>query len=137
MKNKIFRLILAVWVIIWVFFTMREIFIKANLRDYKVLLQRSLEGKKAYVTGDKFYQFLTFCNNKLPDGAGYMWVRMDKEDLDRRRASYYLYPHLEREDAEFVLIYGEPNVVKNDYEIFNKLDETRYILKKKGSGKWK
>lgn len=132
MRNNILKLLFAAWVIIWIFFDMREIFIKNNLRDYKVLVSRSLDGKRSYVTGDRFYEFLTFCNDRLPRGSGYMWVKTDKEDLDRRRATYYLYPNMEREDAPFILVYNEPGLTKSGYTIFAKLDESRYILIKRG-----
>lgn len=131
MKNKIFRLVFILWVIIWVFFTLREIFVKGNLRDYKILLCRSLEGKRAYVTGDRFYEFIRFCNDKLPGRATYRWVKTDKPDLSRRRATYYLYPHLEAEDAQFLLVYDEHDVPKDSYEAFTTLDDGRYMLKKR------
>ena len=131
MKNNIFKILLIVWVIIWIFFTAREIFVKNNLRDYKILLSRSLEGKRSYIAGDKFYEFLTFCSDKLPPGSSYMWVKTDKEDLDRRRATYYLYPHLETDNAEFILVYGEPDTQRAGSGGFAALDKSRYILKKK------
>lgn len=131
-------LVFAIWVVLWVVFAAREIFIKNNLRDYKILLSRSLEGKRAYVTGDRFYEFLLFCNEKLPQGAKYSWVKTDKEDHARRRSTYYLYPHLEEEAAQFLLVYDEPDVTRKGYEIFAVLDGSRYILEKKGiSGNWK
>ena len=109
---------------------MREIFIKNNLREYKVLISRSFEGKRSYVTGDSLYEFLVFCNDKLPEGAAYKWTKTDKPDHARRRATYYLYPHLESEDAEFVLVFDDLFSARTDYGIFSKLDDTRYILKK-------
>ena len=121
----------GVWMAIWVVFTAREIFVKDNLRDYKALAHRSFEGRKAYVVGDKLYEFLTFCNSRLPEGAAYMWPETNREDLDRRRATYYLYPHLETDNAEFILVYGEPDTQRAGYGVFAALDKSRYILKKK------
>jgi len=131
-KKNVFVLLFAAWVIIWIAFTARELFLKNNLGDYKMLMSRSLEGKKSYVTGDRLYEFLTFCNNKLPVGADYMWSKTNKEDIGMRRATYYLYPHLEREGADFMLVYEEPNFTKTDYAVLAKLDESRYILVRKG-----
>lgn len=131
MRNNIFKILFAAWVLIWIFFTLREITIKNNLKDYKVLISRSLEGKRSYVTGDELYEFLTFCNNKLPPNSSYMWTKTDKEDHYRRRSTYYLYPHLEKDNAGFVLVYNEPNFTKAGYIVFAKLDRSKYILIKK------
>ena len=134
MKYRILRSAFAIWVVLWIFLLMREVFVKDGLHVYKTLACRSLEGKRAYVTGDSFYEFLVFCNDKLPEGAAYRWTKTDKPDHSRRRSTYYLYPHLEAEDAEFILVFNEPFSIRSDYEIFSKLDDTRYISKKKKKG---
>lgn len=133
MKYRILKLILAIWIMLWLAFTIRGLIKKGNFYDYKILLSRPLEGKRSYVTGDRFYTFLLFCNKNLPRGAGYGWIGIEEGSLDKRRAAYYLYPHLEKTDgAEFILVYDKPNMIIGGYEIFAKLDEARYILKKKG-----
>jgi len=134
MKYKTVKSIFAVWVILWISFLIREVFVKGGLRDYNILFGRSLEGKRSYVTGDKFYKFLVFCNDKLPDGAAYRWAKTDKTDHARRRSTYYLYPHLEAEAADFLLVFDEPFSVSSGYELFSKSDDTQYILKKKKKG---
>ncbi len=132
---KVFiTLAIAIWVIIWVSLNIREIVAKGNFRDYKILAHRSLDGKRAYVTGDSLYEFLVFCNDKLPAGATYRWTKTDKSDHARRRATYYLYPHMEAEDAEFMLVFEDPFRAGSEYEMYSKLDDARYILKKKKKG---
>jgi len=129
---KVFiTLAFAIWIILWISFNVREIVYKGNLRDYNVLAHRSLDEKRAYVTGDKLYEFLVFCNNELPEEATYRWIKTDKPDHARRRATYYLYPHLETEEADFLLVFDEPFSVRSGYEIYSKLDDTRYILKRR------
>jgi len=131
MKHKIFISIFSVWIILWAFFNIRELFIKGNINDYNILLHRAtLDDKRAYVTGDRLYEFIRFCNDKLPPKATYRWVEADKGDHSRRRFTYYLYPHLEMNDARFILVYDNRDVPKNGYEIFAALDDNRYILKK-------
>ena len=134
MKNNIFRSIFALWVMIWALFLIKDIFVKGDLRDYNALLHKSLEGKRAYVTGDRLYEFLIFCNNNLPEGAEYTFVGLKKDSHDKRRVTYYLYPHLEAQDAEFILAYNEQAPAKDSYEIVYRLDETRYIMKKMKKG---
>lgn len=135
MKKNIFILIFIAWVVIWASFNIREIFVKNNINDYRILMSRTLEGKKSYILGDRLYEFLTFCNDKLPVGAGYMWTKTDKEDLNRRRATYCLYPHIEREDADFILVYDNPGFTRSGYNMFAGMDGARYILVRKGRGR--
>jgi hypothetical protein len=130
MKYKIFKAIFLIWIVLWLFFIARELFIKGAIEDYKELLLRSLEGKRSYVTGDKLYEFLTFCNENLPPDATYGLEGVEEDSLDKRRAVYYLYPHLEKKTPAFVLVYGKAHITKDGYRLYRRLDETRYMLKK-------
>jgi hypothetical protein len=128
MKNNILKVIFLVWVVLWASFIMRELFKKGYFYDYEILVQRSLEGKRSYVTGDRLYEFLTFCNKNLPRGASYDIYGLKTVSVDIRRAVYYLYPHLQNSDhPDFILIFEYPNPPKG-YKIFVKLDNDRYIL---------
>ena len=134
MKYKILKLFFIIWIIIWVFFLMKEVFFKGSLREYNVLLHKSPEGKKSYLSGDDLYEFVMFCNNKLPEGASYKFLGLEKDSHDKRRVTYYLYPHLEDKDADFILVFKGQIPAKDAYEMFSGLDKTRYILKKKKKG---
>lgn len=131
--KKIFTIVFAVWVVLWAVFFLRELFFKKNFQDYRILISRSLEGKRSYVAVDNFYQFVMFCKSKMPERSTYA-LRALEENFDwsiyKRRAIYYLYPYTESEDPEFILIYNEPNVIKDGYKLFDKLDAKRYMLKK-------
>ena len=135
--KKILKLAFIVWVALWAFYTVREL-VKSrsqdSLKDYITLASRSLEGKRSYVTGDKFYEFISFCDKKLPARASYKWFGVDDLTLEERRATYYLYPHLKKKGgADFILVYmsAEPESIKRGYELFARLDDSRYILKKR------
>lgn len=136
MKRRILIGFFIVWVILCISFITRELFRKRYFYDYKILLSRSLEGKRSYVTGDTFYEFLTFCNDKLPKGTKYDLAGISGgEDIingsiEKRRAVYYLYPNMPDKKADFILIYGKQGVSKAGYSIFAELDDKRYILKK-------
>ncbi len=84
-------------------FFVRELFIKNNIRDYEALISRTLEGKHAYVTGDKLYGFLSHCKEIMPEIAKYKFVNIEEGSLDRRRAVYYLYPRVEGKDPDFII----------------------------------
>lgn len=131
MRKKIFIVIFIAWVIVRASFVVREIFFKGGLCDWRELLSRSLDGKRSYVTGDRFYEFLAFCGRRLPEGATYEWVGTESGSHDQRRSAYYLYPHLEKKGrADFLLVCGKGAVPEGGYEIFDGLDHERYILKK-------
>jgi len=103
MKQTIIKILFIVWVALWIGFFARELFLKNNIRDYKALLTRTLEGKRAYVTGDKLYEFLTYCKTKMPEGCAYNIIGMDEGALESRRAVYYLYPHARSTDPDFII----------------------------------
>lgn len=109
MQNKILKIALIVWVVLWIWFVSRELFLKSTFRDYTILLSRSLEGKRSYVMDDNFYRYLMFCKETMPQGATY-FLDVHNGNFDRSlykvRAAYCLYPDLEKEDAEFILTYG-------------------------------
>ena len=131
MKSKSLKLLLILWIALWIFFMAKNLFIKGTLHDYNILLSRSTEGRRSYVTGDRFYEFLTFCNNNVPKGATYRLIGVDDESIERRRAVYYLYPHLEKLNPDFILIYNGSNAALKGYDLFATLDNDRYIMRKK------
>lgn len=131
MKKNLFIIFFAVWVSIWAFLIQRELFVKGAANDYRALLSRDAEGKRSYVTGDRLYEFISFCNKNLPQGVPYKIVGLEGDSIDKRRVAYYLYPHLEKADAEFLLVMDGSSGFKNRYDLFSKLDERRYILKER------
>jgi len=128
MKTNIVKIILVVWTVLWVSFTVRELFRKGYYYDYKELMRRDLDGKRAYVTGDSFYQFIAFCNKKLPAGVPYSWRGVEDGSLAKRMATYYLYPHLEAEGAPFILAYNIRTAHENGQVLCARLDDTRAIF---------
>ena len=130
MKRTIFGIAFGIWVTLWVLFIARELFRKGYYYDYKVLSSRSLEGKRSYVTGDRLYEFLIFSKDQLPYHSSFGLVGVKEDSIDRRRASYYLYPHMERDDPEFLLVYEAIMANRAGYTRFAELDSERYILRK-------
>lgn len=103
MIYKILKIVFMVWIALWIMFFARELFIKNNIRDYMALSARDLEGKHAYVMGDKLYGFLAHCKDSLPVNATYNIVGIDEGSIERRRAVYYLYPNIENDNPEFII----------------------------------
>jgi hypothetical protein len=114
-KSAVLKIIFLAWVIVWAFFVARELLVKDNLRDYIALAGRSLEGKRAYVTGEDLYGFLNFCRANVPSGAKVSIAGLEDGSLERRRAVYYLYPLTESPEPEYILAYGKAAAGREGY----------------------
>ncbi|MBU0605676.1 MAG: hypothetical protein KKH77_05255 [Candidatus Omnitrophica bacterium] len=101
--EAILKILFIVWVVLWIGFLARELFVKNNIRDYKNLLTRTLEGKRSYVTGDRLYDFLTYCKTTMPENSAYNIIGMDEGALESRKAVYYLYPNVKTADPDFII----------------------------------
>jgi len=130
MANRIFRIILIVWVVLWACFIVRELFVKKHIREYGTLLSRDAEGKRSFVTGDRLYGLLQASEKIIPAGSAYRLIGSEDGSLDKRRAAYYLYPRMEKEPAEYIIVYDLPVRLEPGYRIARQLDEKRYILKR-------
>lgn len=129
-KKIITRFILIAWIIIWTVFLIRPLFVKGILRDYSILLKLSSEGKRAYVTGPRLYEFIKFSKSFLKYDSTYRIIGIEDLSLDHRRARYYLYPNVEKTDPDFILVYNLKDFQQAGYKIFKILDLERYILKR-------
>ena len=129
-RKIVIRIILAAWVILWAIFLIRPFFKKDLMRDYSSLSRLSAEGKRAYVTGPKLYEFIRVCNQSMPRPSSYKVIGIEKDSLEHRRIRYYLYPNFEKEDPEFLLVYETKNYEREGYKISKVLDLDRYILRK-------
>lgn len=98
------------------------------------MLTRPLEGKRAYVTGDRLYEFIKFCEKNLPRDATYDLAIATEGDVEiaKMRSVYYLYPRIREKRADFMLVCDLPDIKEAGYGVFKKLDDTRYVLKMKG-----
>jgi hypothetical protein len=133
MKKNILKILFLIWVIMWASFTVRELVGKGQLKEYKTLAKLSLEGKYAHITGKELYELIALANNTLPEGSSYKLIGLEEGSIEKRRAAYYLYPAIEKEDAGYILIYNTPGFSAEGYDEFKKLDDSRSILKKIGA----
>jgi hypothetical protein len=88
------------------------------------------------VTGDRLYDFIIFCINSIPADASYQIVGFTDDSVENRYAVYYLYPHLEKPDPDFILFFdytGQPEALTSGYDRYASLDKDRYIMKKRGA----
>ena len=133
MKKNILKIIFAAWLILWAMFTVRELVAKGQFMEYKTLLGLSLEGKYAHLTGKELYELVALANNILPAGASYKLIGVEEGSLEKRRAAYYLYPAVEKEGSDYLIVYKVPGFKAEGYFELKKLDDVRVILKKGGA----
>lgn len=129
-KKIIVRAIFIIWIFIWILFLIRPYFKNDLLKEYSTLLGLSLDGKRAYITGIQLYEFIKFCNSSIKPPSSYMIRGLEDRPLDHQRAIYYLYPNIEKETSQFLLVYNTKDAPKEGWVIFRILDSNKYILKR-------
>jgi hypothetical protein len=127
-----FKIILMVWVIIWIFFTVKSLVSekdKSTFKHYVSLVRADWEGKRAIVYGQDLYEFAKFCKSNLPDGASYQIIGMPRDSIDTPRFVYYLYPFIESHDSDFILVYKNRYFSKQGAYPYALLNKENFILK--------
>lgn len=126
---KLARLVFTIWIFFWALFLIRGLY-KGEFEKYSDLLKRDVEARRAYVVGEELYAFLKFSMTHFPQKITYQ-LRGKFEPIDKRRFIYYLYPHVESEDPEFILCYKVQQGFKPEgFYRFATLKKGRFILRK-------
>lgn len=129
-----FRIILAAWVLAWLFFNVRGLIVekdKSTLKDYISLVSADWEGKRAIVFGKDLYEFIKFCKANLPSGADYETIGMPEDSIDLPRLVYYLYPSIKKRNADFILVYKRSGFEEKETYLYASLNKESFILKRK------
>ena len=129
-KSAWVRLVLLIWVLVWLYFLIRPFYREHLAQTYSQFFSASVEQKRALIIGPDLYEFIQFCQRSLPPHAKYQIVGIDKDSVDLRRIPYYLYPNIKYKDYEFLLVYRSEDYPKEGHEFYKQLDEGRFILKK-------
>lgn len=127
--KKIVLILFSIWIVLWVNFILRDLFVRGDFADYKVLLTRDRAGKTSYAYGDRLFKFLNFCKESLPEQASYALLGVEKLSLADRHVTYYLYPHIRKENPDFLLIFNTPGFNKEGYRSYKRLNEETFILR--------
>ena len=130
-RLMILRIILVVWIAIWLLYLIRPYFKKDLMGKYRTLISRPLEGKRSFATGDELYGFMTDCRDSILDERFTFSVAgLDDDALARCRLAYYLYPAVSIDDAEYVFVFKKSDHKLSGYSIFREFSRDKYILKK-------
>jgi hypothetical protein len=87
------------------------------------------ETRRRMAYGTDFYQFLKFCKDRVPADSRFQLVGLERESVDRVRASYYLYPRLSSQKPDYILVYKAPWFRQRNAIPFASLDQERFILR--------
>ena len=129
-KKNIFIIVLSVWLILWVNFMLRDLFVHGEMSDYENLIGKSEEGKRAYVYGEYLYGLLVFAKGRIPENGSYAFIGVEPYTIEYERSVYYLYPLLESKDPEYLIVCNRAQYAKEPYKPFAELDKDRFILKR-------
>ena len=128
--KKITIILFSIWIILWVNFILRDLFVRGYFKEYKTLALQNSQGKASFTYGKRLFDFLNFCKENLPQSAEYDFVGLKEPSLAGRRAIYYLYPHVKNRNARFLLVFEKPGFDKKGFKLFKELDSSRFILKR-------
>lgn len=130
MKTKhIFRIVFITWTAMWLLFLVRGL-IRGEARDYRNLFGRTLEEKRAYVTGKEFYEFIQFCRKVIPENSDYTVEAKYDATMDYFRFAYYLYPAQRNLDDPGYIACYKVRYIEQGYELAASLGSDKYILRK-------
>ena len=129
-KEIVLKIILIVWIVLWVVFLLRE----EKDDQYKQLFKlygTSVEGKTKEVMGDELFEFFSFARANLPEGAEYRFQGFERFSIAEVRGRYYLWPAKgSSETPEYILVYSSPGYAVPGYVVHAKLSDTKFILRK-------
>ena len=109
-KEYILKAIIAVWVLLWLLFLVREDK-DGQYRELGYLYTHDYADKVSYLAGEDVFSFLVFCRESLPAGSTYELAGFKEFSIDKVRMRYFLWPlRGTEEDADFVIVYGESKV---------------------------
>jgi hypothetical protein len=124
------RLILALWLPVWVFFLIWPLRKDPSrvVRAFS-LIGAGAEARRASAYGEEFHAFLQFCKQRLPAGSTFRLVGIDYASIDKVRAFYFLYPCLVAEQAQFILVYRTPGYREDNTHPCDHLNSGSFILR--------
>jgi hypothetical protein len=115
-KSTVFKILLAVWIGLWMFFLIREDK-SGQYSDLKYLYSQGYNEKVRYIAGDQLSEIIAFCADNFPDGATYDITGLEKFSIAEVRARYYLWPHRRTsENPDFIVIFGAKGKVPAGYQ---------------------
>jgi hypothetical protein len=129
--NAFIIAISVIWLASGVFFMICDF--KNKYRLYDVPLVFPPEYERAAFAEQDFYQFLKFCDKKIPEGKDVRWELSEdkflRKDVHFSKAYYYLYPRNYRVDADYIIVYGKKGYsAPSGYTVFAEFGKNAYVF---------
>ena len=126
-----YRIIMAIWIIIWLLFFVRG-FIRVDYKIFKGTLGSSVDDKTAFSMTKDLYAFILYAKKKLPDDASYEFVynNLLLDPVENVRMIYYLYPRITKDNPQYVVVFEMPSYKKFGFTLSERFSEGSFILKK-------
>ena len=132
-KKNIFRVVLAVWVILWLFFLIREDK-DGQYRFLMHLYSADHADKVRFLMGNELYDFLVFCKENIPEYATYKISGFEKFSIYEVRARYFLWPiRSVDKNADFEIFFKKHVKTLPGYEEYKDYKGIGYIYRRRDS----
>ena len=108
-----------------------------TFKSYGGFDQLTLPEKNTLINPKDFYHFLLFCDECIPKNSTIQWILpngsfLGNDEFYFFRAYYYLYPRNYHQNAEYVIVFKNPDYIPSlGYEIFSSYAKDMYILLRK------
>ncbi len=130
-KENILKLLLAIWIVLWVLFLIREDK-DEQYASLKYQYSHGREDRMRNVMGAELYELMLFCKENMPPGSTCELTGFDKFSIDEVRARYFLWPiRNTSSDADFIIVYEGSYTPREGYaELKGYTGKGKVLIKK-------
>ncbi len=117
-KKVIFKLVIAVWLVLWIVFLAREDK-DGQYKMIKYVFTHGEDDRVRYILGDDLYGFIVFAGENMPGGTTYKIEGFEQFSIDEVRLRYYLWPlKCVDNEADFIVYFGSADKKEPGYKLF-------------------
>ncbi len=101
MRSRLWKIVFAVWLFMWVLFIVRGL-VKGDYVKLKKLIRATHTEKLEYIMGEKLTRFLDILKNNIPSESTFV-LEGSLSEHDKLRLAYYLYPRIESPNPDYLI----------------------------------
>ncbi|MGB2601814.1 MAG: hypothetical protein WBD00_04165 [Candidatus Omnitrophota bacterium] len=105
-KEHVFKVIIIVWLVLWVFFLIREDK-DGQYKSLKYMYTHNQAEGMRHVYGEGLYDLVSYCADNMREGTTYNMAGFKRFSIKEVRARYLLWPfkRVDR-DADYIVMLG-------------------------------
>ena len=128
-KEHVFKTITFVWLVLWVFFLIREDK-DGQYRSLMYMYTHDQQENMRHVYGEGLYDLVSYCADNMREGSTYNMTGFDRFSIKEVRARYLLWP-FERvdRDADYMVMLGGAKYLSGYKRVAEAGDGTLWIRK--------